>query len=331
MVTYKDDYLVPNTFGVAARCKRFVEYGCTLDAIAVAGLLRTVGEPFMIVGRGSNLLLTRDYEGVVVHCAMRGIEQRGEVLRVGAGAMLDDVIAFALSSGLYGLENLSLIPSEVGASAVQNVGAYGCEVSDVIDTIEAVEIDSGLPRVFVASRDCDYGYRYSRFKGEWRNKYLITHVSYRLSRTFRPNLSYGNILERLSDPHAVTPEALRSTIIAIRREKLPDPDEVGNAGSFFTNPIVSVEAYERLRSSFPDIVHFDVGGGRVKLSAAWMIERCGWRGKALGRAAVHEGQALVIVNRGGASGAEVVHLANAIIDDVRATFGITLSPEVNII
>lgn len=331
MVTYKDDYLIPNTFGIEAHCRYFVEYGSAAEAVEVAAMLRAEGRPFIIVGRGSNLLLTRDYDGIVVHNAMRDIEQRGDMLRAGAGAMLDDVISYALGCGLYGLENLSLIPSEVGASAVQNVGAYGCEASDVIESVKAVEIGSGEMVTIDASRDCHYAYRYSRFKDEWRNKFLITHVTYRLSHTFLPCTSYGALAERLGDPCNVTPEELRSTIIAIRREKLPDPDVLGNAGSFFTNPIVSHEEYERLSRSFPDIVHFDAGDGKVKLSAAWMIDHCGWRGKTVGRVGVHDRQALVIVNRGGASGAEVAHLAKAIIDDVRNTFGITLTPEVNIV
>lgn len=331
-----------NTFGIDAKCERFIEYASNEEAQMVAEVLRGANE-YLIIGGGSNLLLTKDYQGIVVTPAtMQNVADGIEILNDGvsircwAGLVFDDVVAFATSKGLYGMENLSLIPGEVGASAVQNIGAYGAEAKDVIESIEAVEIVTGKV-VTISAADCNYAYRQSIFKHEWKNKYLITHVTYRLSSTFTPHLDYGNIRAELEKKRIVTPTAqqLRDTIIEIRNEKLPDPKVEGNAGSFFMNPIVDKKKYQELAARYDKMPHYVVedtnGEVAYKIPAGWMIDQCGWKGKTLGKAGVHAKQALVLVNRGGATGADITHLMKTIQDDVKRTFGIELHPEVNII
>ena len=324
--------LAHNTFGIDAKCKRFLEYSSVEDAQEIARMLTPEDQPILIVGGGSNLLLTQDYPGTVIHSAIKGIEIVSDVyLRCGSGEIFDDVVAFAVKHGLHGAENLSIIPGDVGACAVQNIGAYGVEAKDIIDQVEAVEISSGKVVVF-DNADCEYSYRQSKFKHEWRDKFLMTHVVFRLSKVFTPDLDYGNIRKSLADKNISHPTAdqLRETIIEIRHAKLPDPKVLGNAGSFFMNPIIERSRYEALRSRFPDMPHYDVDDEHVKVPAGWMIDQCGWKGKSLGRAGVHDKQALVLVNRGGATGADVVRLCEAIQQDVTEKFGIDIHPEVNI-
>ena len=320
-----------NTFGIDAKCNRFVEYESVEEACSVAKLLQNT--PYLIIGGGSNLLLTKDFEGTVVHSAIRGIERLDDCrVRCGSGEVWDDIVAWCIDNGLYGAENLSLIPGEVGASAVQNIGAYGAEVKDLIETVEAVEIVTGQLHTF-SNAECQYGYRDSRFKHEWKNRFLVTHVTYRLSTTERLNTSYGNIsseLERLSIMHP-TARQLRQVIIDIRNAKLPDPKVIGNAGSFFMNPVVSRRKLNDLEPLYPTIPYFPIDNVRVKIPAGWLIEQCGWKGRSLGPAGVHDRQALVLVNRGGATGNDIVCLCRAIQNDVQQKFGIEIHPEVNIV
>ena len=321
-----------NTFGIDAKCSRFLEYETVVEAQEVAKILRESATPYIIIGGGSNLLLTKDYEGIVVRSGIKGVERKGNCLVCGSGEVWDDIVAQSIGMQLYGAENLSLIPGDVGASAVQNIGAYGSEVKDLIRYIHAVEIATGNERVF-EKKECEYGYRQSRFKHDWKNQYLILSVEYEFSEAFEPRLDYGNIraeLERngISEP---TAQQLRDTIIDIRNAKLPDPKVMGNAGSFFMNPIVSREKYEALAAQYEGMPHYEIDADHVKIPAGWMIDQCGWKGKSLGRAGVHDKQALVLVNRGGASGAEIVALCGAIQQDVKAKFNIDIHPEVNII
>lgn len=333
--------LAHNTFGIDARCSRFLEYASVEEAQQVALLLRDEGLPYIIVGEGSNLLLTKDYDGIVAHSAILGSKEvsvdganADEVyVSYGSGVTWDDVVAESVSNGWHGAENLSLIPGEVGASAIQNIGAYGAEAKDLIYKVEAVEIDTGKVVEFGVD-ECAYSYRQSRFKHEWKNKYLITHVTYRFSRHYSPDLDYGNIRQALAAKGVEgmpSPELLRQTIIEIRQAKLPDPKVMGNAGSFFMNPIVGRDVYERLAAQYEAMPHYVVDADHIKIPAGWMIEQCGWKGKSLGRAGVHDRQALVLVNRGGATGNEVVALYEQIIKDVKKKFGIEIHPEVNVI
>ena len=330
-----------NTFGIDAKCSRFLEYASVAEAVEVAGMISS--SPFLIIGGGSNLLLTADYPGTVVTPAPMAdvssgvrLDSKSLTLRCWAGLVFDDVVDYCVGNGLYGLENLSLIPGQVGASAVQNIGAYGAEVKDVICSVEAVEIATGKV-VTIPAGECHYAYRQSRFKGEWRNRFLITHVTYRLSASFAPHVDYGNIRAELDAKGIATPTArqLREVIIDIRNAKLPDPKVEGNAGSFFMNPIVSRERFEAIRKDYPTMPFYEVRNGQgdssYKIPAGWMIDQCGWKGKTIGPAGVHSRQALVLVNKGGATGSDIVRLMKAVQHDVYERFGISLQPEVNIV
>lgn len=340
--------LAHNTFGIDAKCKRFLEYSSVEEAQQIVAGLTAADQPLLILGGGSNLLLTGDYEGTVIHSAIKGIEvldnetlaaAEGENLKnpdfvflnCGSGEVFDDVVAYAVEHGYHGAENLSIIPGEVGASAVQNIGAYGVEAKDIIYKVEAVEIATGKLVVF-DNQDCQYSYRQSRFKHEWKDKYLVTHVIYRLSKHFVPDLDYGNIRTSLTAKGIENPTAqqLRDVIIEIRNAKLPDPKVQGNAGSFFMNPIVEKAKYEELAAQYSGMPHYTIDAGHEKIPAGWMIDQCGWKGKSLGRAGVHDKQALVLVNRGGATGQEIVNLCETIRKDVKLKFGIDIHPEVNV-
>ena len=309
-----------------------MEYGSVEEAQAVVGMLAETDRPLLILGGGSNLLLTGDYDGTVLHSGIRFLEQTDEChIRCGSGYVWDDVVAYCVANGLYGAENLSVIPGEVGASAVQNIGAYGVEAKDLIDSVEAVEIETGRICRFM-NAECAYSYRQSKFKHAWRDRFLITAVTYKLSKTYAPKLDYGNIRAALAAKGIDNPTAmqLRETIIEIRNAKLPDPKVLGNAGSFFMNPVVPTQKYNELARQYEGMPHYTIDSEHEKIPAGWLIEQCGWKGKALGRAAVHDKQALVLVNRGGATGSEVVHLCETIQHDVRQKFGIDIKPEVNI-
>ncbi len=322
-----------NTFGIDQSCREIYEPETVEELQSLLPVLRQA--PLLIIGGGSNLLLTKDYEGNVLHPKMKGIsafvEQNFVLLRCGAGEVWDDVVEYAVGQGYYDMENLSLIPGEVGASAVQNIGAYGMEVKDLIYKIEAVEIATG-ESVIIDSQDCDYGYRYSKFKGEWKDKYIITAVTYVLGLDFIPRLDYGNLRVVLEERGITEPTArdVRNAVINIREAKLPDPKKEGNAGSFFMNPVVSEEKFRALLAEYPNMPHYPVEDG-VKIPAGWMIEQCGWKGKSLGNAGVHDKQALVLVNRGNATGTEILALCDAIRRDVKERFDIDIHPEVNII
>ena len=337
MITIKKDYslLNHNTFGINAKCKRFVEFTSVEELQEVLSTLTDSDNPLLLLGGGSNLLLTADYAGTVLHSAIKGWEcvDDGDdvLLRCGSGETWDDIVALCVEHGWYGAENLSLIPGEVGASAVQNIGAYGVEAKDIIYKVEAVEIATGKCCT-MTNAECEYAYRQSKFKHEWRDRFMVTYVTYRLSKHFVPKLDYGNIRTELERKGICSPTAaqLRQCIIDIRNAKLPDPVVMGNAGSFFMNPIVTREKYEQLAARYPGMPHYTIDAEHEKIPAGWMIDQCGWKGRSLGHAGVHDKQALVLVNRGGATGDDVMRLCKAICEDVKVTFGIEIKPEVNI-
>ena len=328
--------LAHNTFGMDVEAARFAEYDSEQELCDFLKAEKGKLSPFLHIGAGSNLLFRGDYEGWILHSRIRGyqiVSETGEAveIRVGAGEVWDDFVAYTVAHGWYGAENLSLIPGEVGASAVQNIGAYGVEVKDLIVSVETVEAATGEKRRFDVE-ECRYAYRSSIFKQELKGKYIVTYVTYRLSKKPVFHLEYGNIraeMERGQCP--LTLGAVRQVVIRIRRSKLPDPAELGNAGSFFMNPVVPRSKYEELVSRYPDMPSYKVDEDHVKIPAGWMIDRCGWKGKALGRAAVHDRQALVLVNLGGATGAEVMRLAGEVVRSVHEKFGIDIHPEVNYI
>ena len=321
-----------NTFGIDAKCKRFIEYSSVEEAQQVAEMITDADQPLLILGGGSNLLLTGDYNGTVLHSGIRFLEQTDEChVRCGSGFIWDDVVDYCVANNLYGAENLSIIPGEVGASAVQNIGAYGAEAKDLIECVEAVEIETGQICRFT-NTECAYSYRQSKFKHAWKNRFLITAVTYKLSKTYNPKLDYRNIRVALAAKGIDNPTAmqLRETIIDIRNAKLPDPKVLGNAGSFFMNPVVSTHKYNQLAQQYVGMPHYTIDSEYEKIPAGWLIEQCGWKGKALGKAAVHNKQALVLVDCGGATGSEVVQLYKTIQHDVKQKFDIEIKPEVNI-
>lgn len=322
-----------NTFGIDVSASRFLEYASVaeLKEYIAQGAVTT---PFLHIGGGSNLLFTKDYDGLILHSCIGGIEVTAEdsqtvSLRVGAGVVWDDFVACCVEHGWYGAENLSLIPGEVGASAVQNIGAYGVEVKDLITAVETVNIQ-GYERVY-SVEECEYAYRNSIFKRPENKSVFVTYVRFRLSKEERYTLDYGTIRQELAKYPAPTLPIVRKVIIEIRESKLPDPKVTGNAGSFFMNPIVAKDKLEALQQDYPRIPYYELPDGRVKIPAGWMIDQCGWKGKSLGPAAVHDKQALVLVNRGGAKGSDIIALSDAVRASVRDKFGIDIHPEVNVI
>lgn len=320
-----------NTFGIVANAKQYIEYDSEAE---LADVIREipVSETILHIGGGSNLLFTKDFDGTILHSGIKGVEVVEEdddsvLVRVGSGEVWDDFVAYCISKGWGGVENLSLIPGEVGASAVQNIGAYGAEAKDVIVLVEAVELRSGQKRV-LGNAECCYSYRQSIFKNELKGAYAITYVTFRLQKHHTLNLSYGGL--SMYQPLPTTISEVRDAIIATRNSKLPDPKVHGNAGSFFMNPVVNRTLFEDIRKDYPDMPFYEVDGG-VKIPAGWLIEQCGWKGKSLGRAGVHDKQALVIVNLGGASSEEIITLCNTICNDVKQKFGVEIHPEVNFI
>ncbi len=321
---------IPNTFRMDVRAKIYAEYRSADELRELLQQYR--GERLLHIGAGSNLLFTGDFDGVVLHSAMwraRATREDDNHVFIEAenGLVLDDLIAQLCDMGLSGMENLSYIPGEVGASAVQNVGAYGVEAKDVITEVRALAIADGSERTFT-NAECRYGYRDSIFKNDLRGQYIITGVTYRLDKQFVPKLDYGNLRGEVGDNP--TPMDVREAVISIRKQKLPEVSEIGSAGSFFKNPIVPREQYEAIAAQYERVPHYDQDGG-VKIPAAWLIEQCGWKGKTLGGAQCYAKQPLVLVNTGNATPQDVITLAQNICDSVHDRFGITISPEVNYI
>ncbi|MBQ6198936.1 MAG: UDP-N-acetylmuramate dehydrogenase [Bacteroidales bacterium] len=329
MITKTPSYdLSPrNTFRMKVKCALYVEV--TEEADLPALDWDSLPQPVFVMGGGSNLLFRGDFPGTVLHFGVTGLGSA----TVPAGTVFDDFCAWAASENLWGPENLSLIPGECGASAVQNIGAYGVEAKDIIAGIRAWDM---LERKFVDidPADCQYGYRTSRFKTEWKGRFIITSVTYKLSKEPKPILDYGGVRKAVPDV-PITPQLIRDTIIAIRRKKLPDPEEIGSAGSFFCNPVISKEHFEQIvktakEDNGPDyeVPHYEVPGG-IKVPAAWMIEQCGFKGATNGGAQVYHNQPLVIVNASGnATPEEIIGLEQRVIDTIYTKYGITLHPEV---
>lgn len=337
MITRHSHYsLLPhNTFGIDACTDTFIEYTSEEELISLLSGADTLPRPFLHIGGGSNLLFVSDFKGTVFHSAIKGMEITEETeeyvrIRVGAGEVWDDFVSYCVRHGWGGAENLSHIPGEVGASAVQNIGAYGAEAKDIIDCVETVEIKTAKKRLF-RNEDCRFAYRRSIFKDELKGKYIVTYVTYKVGKHAVFNLEYGNIRAALEEYPEISLKSIRQAIIAIREAKLPDPKVEGNGGSFFMNPVLPRSRYEELKREYADMPHYDVDALHVKVPAAWLIDRCGWKGRQMGNAGVHDKQALVLVNKGGATGEEIVRLSQAIQSSVQEKFGIAICPEVNFI
>ena len=339
--TYYQDMTRLNTFGMKVKARCFVEYDSVADLVDIE--FEELARPVLHIGGGSNLLFTDDFKGTILHSKINFIEILDEssacpspvLVSVGAGVVFDDFCAWAAKEGLWGVENLSYIPGEVGASAVQNIGAYGVEVKDVIRTVYCYDtVEEEFVNFDV--EDLGYGYRDSAFKDpEIKGRYIVTHVVFALSRTPQPKLDYGH-LKAAVEPNGVTPEVIRKAIIKIRKEKLPETSVMGSAGSFFKNPVIEAEHFARIEAAAKaelgqdyKVPHYDRPDGLVKVPAAWMIEQCGWKGRRSGGAAVWEKQPLVIVNyTGEAFPEEIIGLERRIVASVKAKFDIELHPEV---
>ena len=334
-ITEQASLLPFNTFNIDAKAAYLIEYDSVEDLQEVLKLNLVANNKLLHVGSGSNLLFMADYDGVVLHSDVRFIRQVAEtadsiLVEAGGGVVWDDFVAWCVEKGFGGVENLSLIPGEVGASAVQNIGAYGVEVQDVIETVYAVEIATGQARVF-SNADCRYGYRESIFKGELKGQYIVSSVTFQLDKQPVFKLGYQHLEDEVRKNGDLSLENIRQTIIAVRESKLPDPKVLGNAGSFFMNPVVPKSQFLELHSQYPQMPHYYVSETEEKIPAGWLIDQCGWKGKCIGNAGVHKNQALVLVNTGGATGAEIVQLAEEIQKSVNEKFGIVLHPEVNYI
>ena len=322
-----------NTFGLPATAATLVRLRSEADVKRIVDHPELGAAPKLILGGGSNLVLTRDVAAVVLKVEIPGrrlVAQRDDafIVEAGAGENWHDFVAWTLQQGWPGLENLALIPGSAGAAPVQNIGAYGVELKDRFDSLDGVDLVTGRS-VTLDAGQCAFGYRDSVFKHLLAGKTLITRVRLRLPRPWTPVLGYLELQRRVHDSGNPTPDAgtVFDWVCAIRRAKLPDPLQIGNAGSFFKNPIVSAEQCRDIIGRDPSVVHYPLPDGSAKLAAGWLIDACGWKGKSIGRAGVYERQALVLVNRGGAIGAEVLTLARAIQESVYGRFGIRLEPE----
>jgi UDP-N-acetylmuramate dehydrogenase len=321
------------TFGVDVNVSEFVVFS---DVETLKSIVTSNKSPILILGGGSNMLFTKDFNGLILKNEINGIQEIGSndnsvLLKVGAGENWHNFVMFTISNNYQGIENLSLIPGNVGASPIQNIGAYGVEVKDVIEKVEAFNLET-LTIEEISNSACEFGYRDSIFKSKFPGKYVITSVYFRLNKSDKVNTSYGAINNQLEILGCKNPtiKDVSNAVIQIRESKLPNPSILGNAGSFFKNPVVNIKLAEQLKLSYPDSPSYKVDENNVKIPAGWLIETAGWKGKKVGNCGVHDKQALVLVNYGGATGKEVYELSEMIIEDVYQKFQIKLEREVNI-
>lgn len=326
-----------NTFGIEAKAKYFTEIKSTTDFINLLHNRIYQDNKKLILGGGSNVLLTGDFEGLVIKNNLKGISLVREdneyaFVKAMGGEVWHDFVLHTINNGWGGLENLSLIPGCVGASPMQNIGAYGVEIKDVFEELEAIDMQNGEMRILKSS-DCRFGYRESVFKNELKGKHLIVSVTYKLNKKPQINTAYGAIAQELKamNVNEANIKDVSNAVIRIRQSKLPDPKELGNAGSFFKNPEVDENTYANILRNFPDLVAYPLNNKKYKLAAGWLIEKAGWKGVKLGNAGVHAKQALVLVNLGGANGSEIYNLSSEVIKSVLQKFDVQLEREVNII
>ncbi|HEY9048808.1 MAG TPA: UDP-N-acetylmuramate dehydrogenase [Ohtaekwangia sp.] len=339
MIIQKNVSLAPfNTFGMQATAKEFTVLHSIEDVQQLLAADDFKKQRVLILGGGSNVLLTKNFDGLVAKVEILGkkvIHKDDEqvVLHVGAGENWHAFVMYCVDNNWGGIENLSLIPGTVGAAPMQNIGAYGVEIKDVIDSVEAIDVHSGAMRTF-SNEECRFGYRESIFKQEVKDQYIITGVTLRLTtKNHRFNSSYGAVTDTMKvlGYHEASVRAISDAVIHIRRSKLPDPAQIGNAGSFFKNPTIDAALYESLKKTYIDIPGYTAGNNMFKVPAAWLIEQCGWKGKRFNNIGVHQHQALVLVNYGGGEGEKIWELAMKIQLSVKEKFNITLHPEVNVV
>lgn len=326
-----------NTFGIDVSAKYFVEAETVDEIISALEFVRENQFPLILFSGGSNMLLTHDFDGLVLKLNLKGIELVAEdddfvEVKVKSGENWHEFVQWTLQQDFGGLENLSLIPGNAGTAPIQNIGAYGVEVKDTMTELSALEISSGNIRKFTNS-ECKFGYRESVFKSELKNQFIIVDVTFKLTKTnHQLHTEYGAIRSELDKLNILNPSIrdVSKAVINIRQSKLPDPKDIGNSGSFFKNPVISKSEFEKIREKHPEISAYP-SGDEVKVAAGWLIENAGWKGKRFGDAGVHEKQALVLVNYGNATGQEIYDLSQRIVDDIFEKFGIRLEREVNIL
>ena len=324
-----------NTFGLDYKADCLISIDSEDEAISILKNRESLKEPLFILGGGSNLLFTRDFHSTIIHPEFAGIEiveQNPDyvIVSCGAGVIWDKLVEWTINKGFGGLENLSMIPGMVGATPVQNIGAYGVEVKDTIERVRAIALNDGSIREF-NNKECFFGYRDSIFKGELKGKYLITNIHFRLMTNPSLNTIYGSLKEEAEKLGPVTLNTVRQAVMNIRTAKLPDPGQIGNAGSFFKNPVISESVANALRKKYPIVPCFTDHSGGTKIAAGWLIDQCGWKGKRKGDAGVHDKQALVLVNHGKATGEDILKLSEEIKQSVFRVFGIELEREVEVI
>ncbi len=337
MIEIKKEYSLKtrNTFGLDVWTRFFVETSTT-DKISFSFNYAAYYDlPILILGGGSNMLFTKKFEGLVIHPTIQGIEviedaPNSVMVKVGAGVCWDSFVEWSVTRKLGGIENLSLIPGDVGASPIQNIGAYGVEAKDTIIKVEGLNIVTNKIVEF-SNSDCHFDYRYSIFKGELKGKIIVTNVFFNLSKTPTLVTHYGNLDEEIEKLGTKDLETVRQAVINIRKRKLPDPSELGNAGSFFKNPVIPIESFEEIKRKYEKAPSYPVSDKLAKIPAGWLIEQCGWKGKQVGNCGIHKDQALVIVNYGNATGNEILNLAKQIQKSVLDQFGITIEMEVNVV
>lgn len=327
-----------NTFGVDAKARYFVDITDSNQLRELVSDKRFGKLPVFILGGGSNVLFTRDFQGFIIKIDIKDIEvvSDGDDIYVesGGGVIWHDLVKYCVEHNFGGIENLSLIPGTVGAAPIQNIGAYGVELKNVFHSLKAIHLKTGEQRIF-DRKECQFGYRNSIFKNELKGQYAVITVTLKLSKQWKPELSYGSLKKTIQEmgytPESVTIKAISEAVIKIRRSKLPDPSVIGNAGSFFKNPVVQIERYKKLQNQFRNIPGYPVGNDLVKVPAGWLIEQCGWKGKKIGNTGTYKNQALVIINNGRASGKEIYDFSEQIINSVKEKFHIQLEREVNVI
>ncbi len=335
MITQNVNLKNYNTFGISISSKEFAPFFSISDIQSI--LEHKKSEEMLVLGGGSNLLFTKDFDGIVLKNELKGIEIQEEgqdhvVVKCSSGESWHEFVISMTEANYGGIENLSLIPGSVGASPMQNIGAYGVEIKDVFESLEAYHIATGEIHTF-NKFDCAFGYRESVFKRKLKNQYIILSVTFRLTKGGKVNSSYGAIEAELAKMNVSSPTIIdiSRAVISIRTSKLPDPKKLGNAGSFFKNPVIAKSLLEKIQMNYPDTPHYPADADHVKIAAGWLIEKCGWKGKSKGNCGVHALQALVLVNYGGSTGKEIFDLSTEIIRDVKHNFGIELEREVNII
>lgn len=337
MITPRNNYPLKdhNTFGLNVSAEKFFSVNTIEETMQAIEFVKRANLPHLILGGGSNILFTNNYKGVIIHPNIKGIEVTADTneyidLRVGAGVEWDCLVDHSVKMGLCGLENLSIIPGKVGASPIQNIGAYGVEAKDTIEKVEGIYIDK-QERFNLTKAECKFGYRDSIFKNKLKGKVVVTHVTFRLSKECKLITHYGNLDTEVEKLGEKTLQNVRQAVINIRNAKLPDPKELGNGGSFFKNPVVEISQVEDLQTKYEHVPFYPVNDNLVKLPAGWLIEHTGWKGKRVGNVGVHKNQALVLVNYGNATGQEIVDLAHEIREAVMEQFNVSLEMEVNVI